>query len=511
MPGLKTSAEDLAQRRQSRRTTALLGSDSPPAKPDDSVDRNSLAPHPKNWRTELGDVSDLAQSMRGDVGILEPLVVTTRAAHLAAWPDDAKEIGKAEYVVICGHRRLAAAEIVGLEKVPVVIRPELSADGKDIEAMVIENARRQNFDPLDEARAFAALVQRGRRQEDIAEAVGCTQSHVSKRLQLLKLAVPVQNAIALGRLRVKDALAIGRLQPEYQVAAWEASWKATLAEPQVIEPDSDEPDKQLVARGPVVAAAVARQRQEQTREERTAESRTRAAAQNLPLIDAANEFGENAWQHRLDDEEAIERARVAGTLRAAIDETGGLYLLTAERIAIEPPVGESSARSAENLATTVSSIPAASSPAAPAPARTIPSQKADPATTDLVNANRARHVACARLAARKPAAAEALRRLAGAVVTLAPSREALRLAHQWLQEAGIVGEADAGLYADTVAEDSAEAAVVLAAAIVLAADELHTRRAQQVWDKRAAAHVRRLMTDAKYVPTAIESRLLQEL
>src|SRR3954451_6107329 len=108
MPGLRTSAEELALRRQNRRTTGLLGGATTASTPDDSVARHLLAPHPANWRSTIGDVSDLVQSMR-NVGILEPLVVTPRAAHLSAWPQHADAIGDAAYVVVCGHRRLIAA------------------------------------------------------------------------------------------------------------------------------------------------------------------------------------------------------------------------------------------------------------------------------------------------------------------------------------------------------------------------------------------------------------------
>lgn len=518
MPGLKTQAEDLALRRQSRRTTGLLGSSTtPPAPADDDIERSRLAAHPANWRTTLGDVSDLVQSMK-TVGILEPLVVTTRAAHLAAWPDHADKIGNADYVVICGHRRLAAAEVAHLERLPAIIRPELSADGKDVEAMVIENARRQNFDPLDEARAFAELRRRGRLQEDIAAAVGCSQPYVSKRLKLLALADPVRDAFAAGLLRVNDALAIGDLKdPERQIAAWETAWKITAAEPRPTNNEDDDeaqderlgegkdkPKKPPVVRSATVAAAVAEQRQLQSVAKRTAESHAQAKKEQVPLVDAVQQFGGDVWRQRLDSPDAIAAARSAGTLTAAVDESGGLYYLTTET---SKATGEQP--QAETPDTVVPS-PTVGGIAPPAPRQAIPAQKNEAASTELTNAARNRQAACVQLIGRKPAAAEALRRLAAAVVTLAASREALRLAHSWLQEAGLT-EADASRHADAVAVRGGDEAVAFGFAIALAADELHTRRVQQEWDARAAAHVRRLMAEAKYVPTAIEARLLNDL
>lgn len=67
-----------------------------------------LAAHPDNPRPDLGDLTEMIQSMRS-VGVVQPLVVTTREAHLAAYPDHASAIGDAGYVITAGHRRAAAA------------------------------------------------------------------------------------------------------------------------------------------------------------------------------------------------------------------------------------------------------------------------------------------------------------------------------------------------------------------------------------------------------------------
>lgn len=155
---------------------------------------SEISPAPDNPRRDLGDLAELAASM-GELGLLQPLVVTPRNGN---------------YMVVCGHRRLAAAKKAKLATVPVVVR-ELD-EPQRIKAMLVENCQRTDLATIEEARAYAQLVALGLSQRAIATAVGKGQSHVSKRLQLLELPESVIAAVDSGGITIGDALELVSLK-----------------------------------------------------------------------------------------------------------------------------------------------------------------------------------------------------------------------------------------------------------------------------------------------------------
>lgn len=155
---------------------------------------DELVPFANNPRSDLGDLDGLAASIDA-VGIIEPLVVAANGPH--------------GYTVVAGHRRLAAAKQAGLTTVPCIHRGFRSTADM-IELTAIENLQRADLSPLDEARAMQALVDLGRTQRDIAERVGCNQSHVSRRLTLLELEQPDLDRLRAGTITVREAEQIAR-------------------------------------------------------------------------------------------------------------------------------------------------------------------------------------------------------------------------------------------------------------------------------------------------------------
>lgn len=156
-----------------------------------------LHPHPDNLRSDLGDLTDLAASI-ASVGILEPLLVEphpTRTGH---------------YQVIAGHRRRAGAITAKIMTAPCIIREGLDPADHAL-MMLIENLQREGLTPLDEARGFAQLRTANWTQAEIADRVGCNQSHVSKRLSLLTLPAKAHTALADGAITVEDALALTKI------------------------------------------------------------------------------------------------------------------------------------------------------------------------------------------------------------------------------------------------------------------------------------------------------------
>lgn len=156
-----------------------------------------LRPAEDNIRTELGDLSDLVASIHA-VGIIEPLVV------------ELDDPDAPTFRVLAGHRRLAAAREAGMGTVPCIVRA-VSDDAERVEIMLIENLQRAGLNPIEEATGYRQLVDVGLSQREIAERVGCNQSHVSKRLKLLTCPETAWPRIASGDIEISAALQLADL------------------------------------------------------------------------------------------------------------------------------------------------------------------------------------------------------------------------------------------------------------------------------------------------------------
>jgi ParB family chromosome partitioning protein len=99
-----------------------------------------IIPDPANPREDVGDILDLAASMK-TAGLLQPIVVRRHEGR---------------YLVVAGHRRLAAAQHLSWETAPVIIRADMRPD-EVLAAMLIENGQRRDLDPIEEARAYRTL------------------------------------------------------------------------------------------------------------------------------------------------------------------------------------------------------------------------------------------------------------------------------------------------------------------------------------------------------------------
>jgi ParB/RepB/Spo0J family partition protein len=160
-----------------------------------SLPLSALVPG-RNPRRQLGDLEGLTASIRA-VGIVEPLIVEPGPGP--------------RFTVVAGHRRLAASKLAGLDEVPCLVRAP-SDDKARLELAIIENLQRAELEPLDEAGGFRALVDLGLSQRAVAERVGCSQSHVSKRLGLLELPAAVRKRVEKGTLPLEAAAALLRLK-----------------------------------------------------------------------------------------------------------------------------------------------------------------------------------------------------------------------------------------------------------------------------------------------------------
>ncbi|GAA1514837.1 hypothetical protein GCM10009730_20240 [Streptomyces albidochromogenes] len=178
-----------------------------------TVPVTDLAENPDNPRHELRDLDGLAQTLR-ERGVLQALGVVSRGAFLAAHPQHEAAVGDAPYVVLHGHRRLAAARLAGLREVPVLVREDATRTDEDA---LIENVQRDDLTELEQAQAIQGLITAyGYSQREVAARIGKTQGFVSQRLSLTRLREDLQEALADGRVSVEDARRIARLPRDEQ-------------------------------------------------------------------------------------------------------------------------------------------------------------------------------------------------------------------------------------------------------------------------------------------------------
>lgn len=172
-----------------------VAAEAPPASPLDiwMIPLGQLHPAKDNPRADVGDVTELAASIKA-VGLLEPLVVMPQSKG---------------YLIVCGARRHAAARMAGLQEVPAIVREFTEADR--VEAMLIENLQREDLSVLEEAEAYARLVKLGLSQRRLAERVGRSQSHVSKRLALVGLPPEAAELVVSGGITLEDAQELAKL------------------------------------------------------------------------------------------------------------------------------------------------------------------------------------------------------------------------------------------------------------------------------------------------------------
>jgi ParB family chromosome partitioning protein len=195
--------DDPSKRRLGRGLAALIGEmDQPIAdmavRPGISADRkvaiDLVVRNPKNPRKHFAeeDLQDLASSIRQH-GIVQPVVV--------------RPIPEGKFEIIAGERRWRAAQLAGLNEIPVLIR-EVD-DRTALELAIVENVQRADLNPLEEALGYEQLIaEHGYTQNDLGEIIGKSRSHVANSLRLLKLPDLVRDMITSGTLSAGHARAL---------------------------------------------------------------------------------------------------------------------------------------------------------------------------------------------------------------------------------------------------------------------------------------------------------------
>lgn len=159
----------------------------------------AIEPNRAQPRKRFADdrLRELAASIEHQ-GIIQPIVVTPL-------PDRGPD--QARYQILAGERRWRAAQLAGLQRVPVVIRD--TPEAARLELALVENLQRADLDPVEEARAYEALIElHGYTQAELATRVGKERSTVTNALRLLKLPEKVQELVIEGQLQMGHARAL---------------------------------------------------------------------------------------------------------------------------------------------------------------------------------------------------------------------------------------------------------------------------------------------------------------
>ncbi|MFG2986961.1 ParB/RepB/Spo0J family partition protein [Streptomyces sp. NPDC048258] len=176
-----------------------------------------VSANPENPRELLGDLEGLAGSLR-EVGQVTAITVASVDAYLKGRPDRQGELEPgAQYVVVDGHRRLAAARKAGFSTLKVTVNDAFAAtDESLLEAAFVANAQREDLTELEEAQALQRLVQHYGSQHKVAKRLGLTQPYVSQRISLLALAPDLQADLVEGRRTVEQVRGLAKLSHSEQ-------------------------------------------------------------------------------------------------------------------------------------------------------------------------------------------------------------------------------------------------------------------------------------------------------
>ncbi len=182
--------------------------------PVDAIEPNPFQPRQQFSKEEL---EQMALSVR-EKGILTPLLVTKKGNR---------------FQLIAGERRWRAAQMAGLERVPVVLREASPVEA--LELALIENIHRKDLNPVEEALAYKRLIEEaGVTHDEVARRVGKDRTTITNLLRLLKLPNIIQKDLIDGRITMGHARVLaGVKSKESQLALRQAIIKKGLSVRQV--------------------------------------------------------------------------------------------------------------------------------------------------------------------------------------------------------------------------------------------------------------------------------------
>ncbi|KXT74228.1 Chromosome (plasmid) partitioning protein ParB / Stage 0 sporulation protein J [Streptococcus sp. DD10] len=123
-------------------------------------------------------MTELAESIKQN-GLIQPIIV--RKSTILG------------YELLAGERRLRASRLAGLQLIPAIVK-ELT-DQEMMLQSIIENLQRDNLNPIEEAKSYQTLVNRGMTHEELAKSIGKSRPYISNSLRLLQLSLSIQQSV----------------------------------------------------------------------------------------------------------------------------------------------------------------------------------------------------------------------------------------------------------------------------------------------------------------------------
>ncbi len=158
------------------------------------VDLAAITPNPRQPRTVFDEeaLAELEHSIR-EFGLLQPIVV--------------RDLGDDQFELIMGERRWRASQRAGLETIPAIVRQ--TQDDDLLRDALLENIHRVQLNPLEEAAAYAQLLEEfDVTHDELADRIGRSRPVITNTIRLLRLPLPVQRRVAAGVLSAGHARAL---------------------------------------------------------------------------------------------------------------------------------------------------------------------------------------------------------------------------------------------------------------------------------------------------------------
>ncbi len=168
----------------------------------DEIDLSEIKPNPFQPRRifDQEKIDELAQSIR-EHGIFQPIIV--------------KKVLNG-YIIVSGERRYRAAQLVGLNTIPSIIRQY--EESKVAEIALAENLQRENLTPIEEAEAYKVVMNHlSLTQTELANKIGKSRSHVTNMLGLLNLPDETQQMLLTNQISMGHARALSKLENQQQI------------------------------------------------------------------------------------------------------------------------------------------------------------------------------------------------------------------------------------------------------------------------------------------------------
>lgn len=166
------------------------------------IDINELRPNPYQPRKTFDEnaLNELANSIK-EHGVFQPILIKKSIKG---------------YDIIAGERRVRAAKLAGLTKIPAIIRD--FTDAQMMEIGLLENLQRENLSAIEEALAYKAMIEGlNLTQDELSKKVGKSRSHITNILGLLRLPKEVQNMVVSKDITMGHARILSKLEDDNKV------------------------------------------------------------------------------------------------------------------------------------------------------------------------------------------------------------------------------------------------------------------------------------------------------